>query len=160
MSQMIPQDNLDDQVKKFAQELEAVQFDPDIHDFLTQVVNPLNIQRDENVVRFSLPEGGFGVIISLVSYVLFRWAKDTLDHRRSLLNVVIVKQHIQIVQDLVDSDWPRDIAEPLVEHCFDAIYKRDKDDPVIKKLLAIAVKFVAPHDPTLLDESNANDRTQ
>jgi hypothetical protein len=77
-----------------------------------------------------------------VSYLLLRWAKDTLDHRRDQHETDIVARRARTISLLIQDGMTMQEAHAVVNGQLEALARRSKDDPILAKVLAIASKHV------------------
>lgn len=83
------------------------------------------------------------MLLSFTAYFLFRYAKDWFDHRRALLETSVVEQRVALIDAMIQSGWPRDVAEQVVTRCLAVVANRTKDDPVLTRVLQHATKYLA-----------------
>jgi len=83
---------------------------------------------------------GADLLVGLVAYALYRWAKDYFDHRRALGEVDIAKQQTQLINDLVSAGFPPKDAQATTVALLKNIATRSADDPVFSTLRGLLGK--------------------
>ena len=103
------------------------------------------IQKMAEEIGTQIPTEGTGryiagvddVLISLAAYALFRWVKDSLDHRRAQNETEIAERRARIIQGLVADGFEPEKAQAVTEGLLKQIAKRTEDDPVLQKAVAL-----------------------
>jgi hypothetical protein len=83
---------------------------------------------------------GVDLLLGLVAYALYRWAKDFFDHRRALNEITIAEQQAQLIKDLVEDGFPPKDAQATAVALFKGIAKRTEDDPALKTVRTLIGK--------------------
>jgi hypothetical protein len=74
---------------------------------------------------------GVDILLSLVAYALYRWAKDYFDHRRALRELDIATQQAQLIEDLIKAGFPRKDAQAAAIALLKGVATRTADDPAL-----------------------------
>jgi hypothetical protein len=74
---------------------------------------------------------GVDILLSLVAYALYRWAKDYFDHRRALRELDIATQQAQLIEDLIKAGFPRKDAQATAIALLKGVATRTADDPAL-----------------------------
>jgi hypothetical protein len=74
---------------------------------------------------------GVDILLGLVAYALYRWAKDYFDHRRALRELDIATQQAQLIEDLIKAGFPRKDAQAAAIALLKGVATRTADDPAL-----------------------------
>lgn len=77
------------------------------------------------------------VLIAVVTYALFRWAKDYFDNKRAENETALAERQARITKQLIADGFPPDQALSATESLLKQIAKRTEDDPVLQKAVAL-----------------------
>ncbi len=84
--------------------------------------------------------GGLDIVLFLAGSALYRWANNTLDHRRQAHQTEILQQQAAIVASLVASGIPPKDAQTVVTSLLKNLDVRPADDPALTKALSLLTK--------------------
>lgn len=125
--------------------MDAIEFDqharqdPQLMAFLREVAEDVAQQISvEEPQRFAVT--GVDILLGLVAYALYRWAKDYFDHRRALQEIDIAKQQSQLIKGLIEDGFPPKDAQATAMALLKGIAKRTEDDPALKTARAFVGK--------------------
>jgi hypothetical protein len=80
---------------------------------------------------------GADLLLTLVAYALYRWVKDSLDHRRALNETEALERRARVVADLAAGGVPAEDAQKVVTALSEAIAKRTEGDPALEAARAL-----------------------
>lgn len=102
--------------------------------------------------------GAEGLVLAILfffaTYVLFRWAKDTLDNQRAMDETSVAERRISIIQSLITLGLDAETAEGITTRCLGVIANRTKDDPVLDTILTTAQKYLPETSDEDIEQGN------
>ena len=83
------------------------------------------------------PISAGAVLLGVMAYVLFRWAKNVLDHDQAVRETEVLERRAEVVAWLVERGIPDETAQSIAMGVLEQMADRSKHDTILGKALAL-----------------------
>ena len=111
--------------------------DPELRSFLEGAAADAPEVAGERAPKRFGPISAGTVLLGVMAYVLFRWAKNVLDHDQAVRETEVLERRAEVVAWLVERGSPDETAQSLAMGFLEQMADRSKHDTIHGKALAL-----------------------
>jgi hypothetical protein len=114
----------------------AAKNDPQVSELLRDIAKQSATEEDSSPQ--TMTPDALTALVGLVTYALYRWARNFFDHQRDAQEIDLVKQQLDLIAGLVQEKVPRAKAEKIMVSMLKEIRSRGTNDPAFQVALKLA----------------------